>query len=221
MFNRIVCSAVMTITMAGASQSQTPSELPPESRFYLQPGDVTELSGLISRASDATNAPSDDGRPTKALLTLISAWLAQNFDLPTIADQPRVNLVDPMTMAKLRRGGADAEARTMAPAFNPSRPLDRNPNRNEDSVAIYDDDARTIYLSNGWTSRTPRDVSVLVHEMVHHVQNMNGQKFECLEAREKAAYAAQERWLGMFGLNLEDELHIDPFTVLVKGMCKY
>ena len=207
----------MIVTMAGVSQAQTSDELPPESRFYLWPSGPIELSGLQSAASDATTTSSNDNRPTKALLTLITAWLAQNFDLPAIVDQPRVNVVDPKAMAKLRRGGIGAEARTMAPAFNPSRPLDRN----EDSIAVYDDDARTIYLSNGWTSRTPRDVSVLVHEMVHHAQNMTGQKFECLEAREKAAYAAQESWLAMFGLNLEDELNIDPFTVLVKGMCKY
>ncbi len=67
----------------------------------------------------------------------------------------------------------------------------------------------------------PRDVSVLVHEMVHHLQNVGGQKFDCPEAREKTAYEAQERWLAMFGLSLQDELNIDPFTVLVKGMCKY
>ncbi len=214
--NRIVCSVVI-ITVAGASQAQTSNELPPESRFYLQPGDVTELFGLMHQASDATKTVSKDNGPTKPLLVLISKWLAQNFDLPAIGDPPRVNLVDPKTMANLRRGWTGAESRTVPLAFNPLQPVDRN----DESVAIYDDDTRTIYLPNGWTGRTAAETSILVHEMVHHLQNIAGEKFECPEAREKAAYSAQEAWLEMFGSTLDNQLNIDPFTQLVLSTCKY
>jgi hypothetical protein len=41
-----------------------------------------------------------------------------------------------------------------------------------DTVAIYVDPERTIYLSNEWTGSGIAYLSVLVHEMVHHLQNL-------------------------------------------------
>jgi hypothetical protein len=60
---------------------------------------------------------------------------------------------------------------------------------------------------------------VLVHEMVHHVQNVGGLKYACPQEREKLAYTAQERWLGLFGRNLEADFEIDAFSLLVKTRC--
>jgi hypothetical protein len=59
----------------------------------------------------------------------------------------------------------------------------------------------------------------LVHEMVHHLQNVNGQKFECPAAREKPAYLAQDQWLKQFGHTLENDFNVDMFTVVVKSAC--
>ena len=72
-----------------------------------------------------------------------------------------------------------------------------------DTVAVYIDGTEIIYLIEGWTGQTPADLSVLVHEMVHHFQYKLGLKHECPEDREKLAYAAQDRWLHLFGHNLE------------------
>ena len=79
----------------------------------------------------------------------------------------------------------------------------------------------TIYLPADWTGSTPAEVSVLVHEMVHHLQNVANTKFECPQAREQLAYAAQQRWLGLFDRTLEDEFQLDPFTLLVTTRCMY
>src|SRR4029077_585443 len=68
-----------------------------------------------------------------------------------------------------------------------------------DTIAIYYDATRTIYLAEGWTGNTPAELSVLVHEVVHHFQNVLRLKYECPQEREKLAYLAQERWLGVFG----------------------
>jgi hypothetical protein len=88
-------------------------------------------------------------------------------------------------------------------------------------VAVYDDALKIIYLPEEWTGATPADLSVLAHEMVHHLQNVAGIKYECPQAREKPAYAAQERWLGLFGRNLMDEFEIDPMTILVRSSCYF
>ena len=88
-------------------------------------------------------------------------------------------------------------------------------------IAVYDDEMKTIYLPEGWTGATPAERSVLVHEMVHHLQNLGKLKYECPPAREELAYAAQDRWLGLSGLNLADEFEIDPFMLTVSTRCIY
>jgi hypothetical protein len=85
--------------------------------------------------------------------------------------------------------------------------------------AFYDDSARTIYLPKGWTGESPAELSVLVHEMVHHVQNMAGLTYACAEAREKLAYAAQRQWLALFGRDLLEDFKLDPMTLLVRTNC--
>ena len=53
-------------------------------------------------------------------------------------------------------------------------------------------------------------MSVLVHEMVHHIESQGNLKYKCPQALEKLAYAAQARWLAGFGLTLESEFAVDP-----------
>jgi hypothetical protein len=88
-------------------------------------------------------------------------------------------------------------------------------------VAVYSDATHTIYLPEGWTGGTPAELSVLVHELVHHVQNVGGLKYACPQEREKLAYMAQERWLGLFGHNLEADFELDAFSLLVKTRCLF
>ena len=88
-----------------------------------------------------------------------------------------------------------------------------------DTVAVYSDAERTIYLPEGWTGGSAAELSVLVHEMVHHAQNVRGLKFDCPQEREKLAYLAQERWLGLFGRSLAEDFELDPMSLLVKTGC--
>jgi hypothetical protein len=67
----------------------------------------------------------------------------------------------------------------------------------------------------------PAQLSVLVHEVVHHFQNVLKLKYECPQEREKLAYIAQDRWLGLFGHSLSDEFALDPFSLFVKTTCFY
>lgn len=93
--------------------------------------------------------------------------------------------------------------------------------RPDDTIAIYVDATKTIDLPDDWTGRTPAELSVLVHELVHHMQNAVGTKYACPQEREQLAYTAQDRWLGLFGQSLADEFGLDPFTVLVRTRCIY
>jgi hypothetical protein len=88
-------------------------------------------------------------------------------------------------------------------------------------AALYDDATRTIYLPAGWTGETPAELSVLVHEMVHHLQNVAGLRYECAAARERPAHVAQDRWLALFGRSLVDEFALDSMTLLVRTACMH
>jgi hypothetical protein len=85
--------------------------------------------------------------------------------------------------------------------------------------AFYDDATRTIHLPTGWTGGSPAELSVLVHEMVRHVQNVAGLVYACPEAREKLPYAAQRQWLALFGRELMKEFNLDPVTLLIRTNC--
>jgi len=145
-----------------------------------------------------------------ALMTAIVLWLAANFDLPATSEHPRVEFVPPATITALRN--KDSAGGQPSPAEKAGQ---------RETVAVYDDATSTIYLPEGWNGNTPAQLSVLVHEMVHHLQNRGKLKFECHRAREKLAYQAQEQWLQLFGHDLERDFEIDPFTRLVISSCYF
>ena len=146
-----------------------------------------------------------------AVLAAIMTWLSENFDLP-MTDQPRVELVPPARIAAFRYRGF-GQPETAAGGDRAMHDAGR------EIVAVYDDATRTIYLPAGWSGTTPAELSVLVHELVHHLQNGAQLKYECPQAREKLAYEAQKRWLGLHDRSLSSEFEIDPFTLLVRTRC--
>lgn len=88
-----------------------------------------------------------------------------------------------------------------------------------DIVALYDKEARAILVSNSWTGGSLAELSVLVHEMVHHLQDESGTIFACPAQREKLAYHAQNEWLKLFDEDLEGAFGIDPALILVATAC--
>jgi hypothetical protein len=153
------------------------------------------------------------GAPRRALAGAVADWLAREFDLPAAAELPAVELVPSRAMTGLRYGALGVE--------KPSSLLVRSAQADvgHEIVALYDDRARTIYFSNDWTGAAPRDISVLVHEMVHHLQNLAGTSYACPAEREKLAYRAQARFLELFGQSLESAFSVDPMTLLVRTTC--
>jgi hypothetical protein len=66
---------------------------------------------------------------------------------------------------------------------------------------LYDPDAGTIFLVRPWSMDDPRDISVLLHELVHHRQT-DARHFYCPGAQEPEAYTLQEAWLAERGLSI-------------------
>jgi hypothetical protein len=145
--------------------------------------------------------------PMEALLTAIVLWLSTNFPLPANVNHPSIKFVSQAEMiAPLKQ---NQQQRTNVSTAENSW----------DIVSLYSNEAKTIYLMDGWTGNTPDELSILVHEMVHHLQNVGQLKFACPEEREELAYKAQESWLRLFGRDLERGFQMDAFTILVKSKC--
>ena len=154
-------------------------------------------------------------RPTPAMLTEIVTWLATNFDLPAIYDHPGVELARPMKIAGMRYKGLLPD-RWREDSIDDPAVLALH---QREVVAVYNDTTKTIFLPEAWAGTTPAELSILVHEMVHHLQNLAKFKYECPAAREKLAYQAQDQWLKRFGQDLEKEFEIDMLTLLVTSGC--
>jgi hypothetical protein len=132
-------------------------------------------------------------------------WLTAEFGLPEVADLPGIAFAPPERLVALHLGRSASHAASTGAG--------------PDVVAVYVDAERTIYLPQGWTGATPEDQSVLIHELVHHVQNVAGLGYACPAAREKPAFAAQAAWLERHGSDLGTAFGIDAMTLLVRTGC--
>jgi hypothetical protein len=152
------------------------------------------------------------------LLTMIVLWLSITFGLPADYEHPRIEFVPGKVLAAMHFGEVPLETWNQAASavggagdFEPQHAI----------MAVYSDTTRTIYLAEGWTGTTPAELSILVHEMVHHLQNVGGLRYGCHQERENLAFTAQDHWLRLFGRTLSGEFGLDGFTLLVRTTCAY
>ena len=151
----------------------------------------------------------------QALLTATVVWLSTNFDLPPVYEHPRIERASSTEMMNLyHQGFLGDPSRGISVTENQDRSEYRRP-----VVSLYHVATKTIYLSNEWTGRTPAELSILVHEMVHHLQHLTHTSYACPQARERLAYDAQDKWLSVFGRSLLSEFKLDRFTVILTTMC--
>jgi hypothetical protein len=175
---------------------------------------------------DLAQKPQGEIVPSQALMNAIRLWISINFDLRASYPNPNIELVSPERIIALRYKGFLSDRPrdiVMSDQLGSAVQLEdmlAAPDR-EDALAVYEDEMKTIYLPKKWTGSTPAEISILVHQMVHHLQGMTKPKYECPQAREQLAYAAQEMWLGLFGRSLQGEFEIDPLTLAVSTRCIY
>lgn len=150
----------------------------------------------------------------ESLLTALVIWLSANFDLPADFAHPVIMFESPERMAIVRY---QKLLEASVPAISQAQPV--SDNHKGEIAAFYNDRDRTLHMPAGWTGTTSAELSVLVHEMVHHLQNVGGLTYGCAEEREKLAFLAQERWLEMSGSNLSEAFGLDPLTLMVRTNC--
>lgn len=154
-----------------------------------------------------------DEKTRSALLSDLADWLSRYEGMPSSSKLPRIIYANSASISALRY----RSVLKLQPAGGPPS----NSIGEVTTVAIYVDDESTIYLRKEFAGRTAADLSVLIHELVHHIQSVAGLRYECPQAREREAYQAQDRWLRQFGTSLAEEFDVDPFTTLVNSLCVY
>jgi len=143
--------------------------------------------------------------PGERLLEALAIWVGAKLGQPVPVSLPRLVFKPAGQISALRTKQYQSEviSQIIAP----------------DIKSIYSNRENIIYLPETWDGSTAADLSVLVHELVHHFQEMHQTKFECDAAREAKAFELQANWLRLFGNSLEEEFQIDPFTLLVRTSC--
>jgi len=143
--------------------------------------------------------------PGGRLLEALAIWVGAKLGQPVPASLPRLVFkpAEQVAILRFRQYASELVKQQAQPTI----------------ISIYDARENIIYLRDTWSGATAADLSVLVHELVHHFQEAHQAKFECDAAREAKAFELQEKWLRLFGESLEEEFQIDPFTLLVRTSC--
>jgi Domain of unknown function (DUF6647) len=151
--------------------------------------------------------------PEGSTLTGIVVWLADNFNLPNIHEYPDIQFASAEDLIGMKYNGY---------FIGRSGAQSQDTRQDQHEIeAVYNDVLKTIFLRLEWTGKTSAEQSMLVHEMVHHLQNLGQLKYDCPSAREKIAYEAQDCWLRQFDKHLQTEFQIDPFSMIVKTTCPF
>jgi uncharacterized protein DUF6647 len=190
-------AVLLTVAFVGSVAAQQPNpyraSMPLE--FDWSKDEPIVRGGIVTGMTDLQKGET----PGQAVLTSIITWVSNTLDLPAIYDQPHVERAPKVKLTAALHGSPLVSQRGV--------------------LSMYDDAKHTIYLPEDWSGQTPEGISILIHEMVHHLQNIAGLKYECPQGREKLAYVAQERWLSMSGRSLEKDFGIDPLTYLLSTEC--
>jgi Domain of unknown function (DUF6647) len=131
-------------------------------------------------------------------------WLSETLGLPSIYVRPDILIGAPVKLTAARSNDLDEVGR----ARDGAQP-----------IGAYDDFTRTVYLPRGWSPDKPGDQSVLVHQIVYHLQSLAGMKYECPQERARVAFEAQALWLWESGQTLVSEFGIDPDALLLMTEC--
>ena len=152
-----------------------------------------------------------------ALLIAIVTWISANTDLPATYQLPTIRYISPTEITFFRYSAFSPAERQKIAAIQDALPAKQ---RNS-IVSVYDHKKHEILLPIGWSPVSAAAQSVLVHELVHHLQYSAQVKFGCPQEQEATAYKAQDQWLKLFGKSLESEFGIDKFTILVNSNCSF
>ena len=111
----------------------------------------------------------------KEILTALMIWLGASTPFNTNHDIPNILFVTQVQMEEMFYKGTDTMPNTLH--------------------GLYDKESDTIILPDKWDRRKPWDMGILLHEMIHYLQDQNKMKFNCVANMEKDAWPIQQLYL--------------------------
>lgn len=111
----------------------------------------------------------------KEILTALMIWLGANTSFDTNHDIPNVLFLSQTQMEQMFYKGNDKMPNTLH--------------------GLYDQESDTIILPDTWDRRKAWDLGVLLHEMVHYLQDQNDMDFNCTAEMERESWPIQQRYL--------------------------
>ena len=87
-------------------------------------------------------------------------------------------------------------------------------------LGLYDRKTKTILLKKSWNAESIVDRSILLHELVHHLQYENESVDRCKGEIEQEAYEVQDEWLNQYGTNIFDALNLGYLYYLTIITCQ-
>src|SRR5262245_55527822 len=115
-------------------------------------------------------------------------WIVDQTSWPT-AGVPPIKTTSPEELGKMLLGPSSGLEEIIRP------------------TALYSKNEHLIYLATTWKKDNVLDQSILVHELMHHLQVENHIQLECWGRYEAQAYELQIRWLRTQGVE-------DPYRLL-------
>lgn len=142
---------------------------------------------IVPCADDDRDRPASDSKasvdPAKDVALMVT-WIAEKTAW-AIREAPPIRFVPYADLVKIFGGG---------------KPTDFH------VEGLYSDEDHIIYLSDAWHADDLHDRSVLLHELVHHLQYLNHMKATCASEYEWQAVELQVAWLREQGV--EDPLSL-------------
>jgi len=148
---------------------------------------INPISSPVLRAEQPSERTTISGNISANLVRGYIKWIVDQTGWPT-ADVPPIKTVSSNELSKLLLGPSSELA--------PVQP-----------GALYSKKEHLIFLADTWRKDNTIDQSILVHELVHHLQMENHIEFECWGRYEAQAYDLQIRWLRSQGAE-------DPYKLL-------
>lgn len=159
---------------------------------------------VVFLAAASPAADPDPALPDAELLESLSAWVAAEMGLRGPVPAPMIEFVSGPEMAA-----------TLSAAS--AHPLNSSDTANVE--ALYHAPTGRMILRKTWQDGSLEQISILVHELVHHAQFFTKRKFACYAELEDEAFRIQEKWLELTGRNLSTAFGLNKLSRLVLTNC--
>ena len=111
----------------------------------------------------------------KEIIMALMIWLGANTNYNVDVPEPTVLFVTQEQLERAYYRGESHEGVTLH--------------------GIYDTKLNLIMLSDAWDRTKPWDLSVLLHEVIHYVQDVNEIEYTCIAEMEKDSWPLQQQYL--------------------------